>query len=125
MTLPCIGRYHEYEPLFDIHPMTGTSIEVFYADRTLESFGRLEAGWFWWPRRRGFAPENSANGPFPTSYSAYRSAILSNDLGPNLGADVPMTKNIPVKTIVYPALMAEREGFEPRCGGALALRETD
>jgi hypothetical protein len=22
---------------------------VFYADRTLETFGRGGAGWFWWP----------------------------------------------------------------------------
>ena len=34
-------------PLFDVHPVTGDSIEVFYADRTLESFGRCGAGWFW------------------------------------------------------------------------------
>jgi hypothetical protein len=28
------------EPLFDIDPVTGASIEVFYADTTLTSFGR-------------------------------------------------------------------------------------
>jgi len=28
-----------HEPLFDTHPMTGASIEVFYADRSLETFG--------------------------------------------------------------------------------------
>ena len=33
-----------YEPLFDVHPVTGSSFEVFYADRTLESFGRIGAG---------------------------------------------------------------------------------
>jgi hypothetical protein len=64
------------EPLFDIHPMTGASIEVFYADRTLESFGRLGAGWFWWPRRRGFAPQGPVVGPFPTTFSAYRDALV-------------------------------------------------
>ena len=26
------------EPLFDVHPRTGVSIEVFYSDRTLETF---------------------------------------------------------------------------------------
>jgi hypothetical protein len=28
----------------DIHPLTGISIEVFYSDRTLETFGR---SWRW------------------------------------------------------------------------------
>jgi hypothetical protein len=57
--------------MFDIHPVTGASIEIFFADRTLESFGRNGAGWFWWQRQRGFAPD-AAHGPFPTAYSAYR-----------------------------------------------------
>jgi hypothetical protein len=60
------------EPLYDILPLAGLSIEVFYADRTLETFGRGGAGWFWWPRRRGFAPTGPAHGPFPTSFVAYR-----------------------------------------------------
>ena len=63
------------EPLFDIDPRTGTSIEVFFADRALETFGRCGAGWFWWCRRRGYPPEGSAAGPFPTSYAAYRHAM--------------------------------------------------
>jgi hypothetical protein len=42
------------EPLFDVDPRTGISIEVFYADRALETFGRCGAGWFWWSRRQGF-----------------------------------------------------------------------
>ena len=36
------------EPLYDVHPLTGISIEVFWADTTLETFGRGGAGWFWW-----------------------------------------------------------------------------
>ena len=64
------------EPLFDIDPQTGTSIEVFYADRTLETFGRSGAGWFWWPRRRGCSPDGSPTGPFATSYAAYRHAVV-------------------------------------------------
>jgi hypothetical protein len=68
-------RRQKYAPIFDVDPVTGRSIEVFYADRTLESFGREGAGWFWWPRRRGFAPDGAAVGPFPTSYSAYRHAL--------------------------------------------------
>jgi hypothetical protein len=35
-----------HEPLYDVHPRTGASIEVFYADRTLETFGKGGAGWF-------------------------------------------------------------------------------
>ena len=73
-------RRHQFEAIFDNHPVTGFSIEVFYADRALETFGRRGAGWFWQLRRRGFAPEGAATGPFPTSYSAYRKALLSSDL---------------------------------------------
>jgi hypothetical protein len=36
-----------HEPLFDVYPWTGASIEVFYADRALETFGRRGSGWFW------------------------------------------------------------------------------
>jgi hypothetical protein len=62
----------QYEPLYDIDPETGVSIEVFYSDRTLETFGRQGAGWFWWPRRYGCSPDGPATGPFATSYAAYR-----------------------------------------------------
>jgi hypothetical protein len=57
------------EPLYDIHPRTGASIEVFYADRALETFGRSAAGWFWWPHRRGCSSDGSPTGPFATSYA--------------------------------------------------------
>ena len=40
-----------HDPLYDVHPLTGVSIEVFYADRALETFGRCGAGWFWWARQ--------------------------------------------------------------------------
>ena len=72
---PNPGPRARLEPLFDIDPRTEASIEVFYADRTMETFGRCGAGWFWWPRRRGFTPTGSAAGPFPTSYAAYRDAV--------------------------------------------------
>jgi hypothetical protein len=65
----------QHEPLFDVHPRTGVSIEVFFFDRTLETFGRRGAGWFWWPRQRGFAPAGPATGPYATSYAAYRHAV--------------------------------------------------
>jgi hypothetical protein len=86
------------EPLFDVHPQTGVSIEVFYADRTLETFGRGGAGWFWWFRRRGFSPDGPPTGPFPTSYSAYRHA-MSTDLG-DARADVPIRSGTP-RTVVF------------------------
>jgi hypothetical protein len=48
-----------YEPLYDIDPRTGAAIEVFYADRALETFGWQGGGWFWCSRRRGFAAAGS------------------------------------------------------------------
>jgi hypothetical protein len=42
-----MGNRAGREPLFDIHPQTGATIEVFYADRTLETFGKCGPGWFW------------------------------------------------------------------------------
>jgi hypothetical protein len=64
-----------HEPLYDINPATGMSIEVFYADRTLETFGRGGAGWFYWSRRRGFSPGGPATGPFTSSFGAFRHAM--------------------------------------------------
>jgi hypothetical protein len=75
MTVSTDRRRQRHEPIFDVDPVTNISIEVFYADRTLETFGRSGAGWFWWPRRRGFTPDGPALGPFPTSYAAYRHAM--------------------------------------------------
>ena len=64
------------EPLFDVHPVTGASIEVFYA-HGLATFGRHSPGWFWHFRLRGFAPDGMARGPFPTSYAAFCDALNS------------------------------------------------
>jgi hypothetical protein len=77
VTLYSLDRHRKYAPFFDVDPVTGRSIEVFYADRTLETFGKRGAGWFWHARRSGFAPDGVARGPFPTSYSAYRDALHS------------------------------------------------
>ena len=66
-----------HEPLYDINPQTGACIEVFYADRTLETFGWRGAGWFWQSRRRGWSPAGPAIGPFATSYAAYRDALIA------------------------------------------------
>jgi hypothetical protein len=71
----------QHEPIYDIVPETGVSIEVFFFDRTLETFGRCGAGWFWWPRQAGFSPDGSPTGPFPTSYSAYRHAMGTGPFG--------------------------------------------
>jgi hypothetical protein len=82
-----------HEPLYDVHPTTGASIEVFYADRTLETFGRGGGGWFYWSRRQGSSPESQATGPFATSYGAYRHA-----LGTALGTKVDALSNFKVKS---------------------------
>jgi hypothetical protein len=67
-------RRAAYEPLYDIDPDTGASIEVFYADRVLaESFGR-GTGWFWWTCQPGCLPDGPPTGPFATSYGALRDA---------------------------------------------------
>jgi hypothetical protein len=75
------GQRARLKPYFDIDPRTGATIEVFYADRALETFGRRGSGWFWWRRRRGFAPDGPATGPFGTSYAAYRHARLGDQFG--------------------------------------------
>ena len=77
-----VAQAQKYEPLYDIVPETRVSIELFYSDRTLETFGRAGAGWFWWSRRPGCAPDGSATGPFATSFAAYRHA-LGTALGTN------------------------------------------
>jgi len=64
-----------HKPLYDINIHTGAWIEVFYADRSLETFGRCGRGWFWWSGRCGCAPDGSPTGPFATSYAAYRHAM--------------------------------------------------
>ena len=41
-------RRTAYEPLYDIDPQTGASVEIFYADRAIAtSFGTSGIGWFW------------------------------------------------------------------------------
>jgi hypothetical protein len=77
-----------HDPLYDIDPRTGATIEIFYADRTLETFGRSGAGWFWWSRRRGFSPDGPPAGPFATSYAAYRHAMNNVGAGTKRGTKV-------------------------------------
>ena len=82
------GQLARLEPFYDTHPRTGVSIEVFYADRTMETFGRCGAGWFWQARRRGYSPCGPATGPFATSYRAYRHAMspVARIVQPECGA---------------------------------------
>ena len=69
-------RRPAFEPLYDIDPRTGASIEVFYADRVLAaSFGTRGAGWCWWTCQPGRLPDGPPTGPFATSYAAYRDAV--------------------------------------------------
>ena len=69
-------RRPAFEPLYDIDPYTGASIEIFLADRTLAvSFGARSAGWFHWRCQCGSLPECPPIGPFGSSYLAYRDAL--------------------------------------------------
>jgi hypothetical protein len=70
-------RHGLFEPLYDTDPLTGATVEVFYAHRALaESFG-AHAGWFWWVWPVGGLPDGRPNGPYATSYGAYREAMIS------------------------------------------------
>jgi hypothetical protein len=65
-----------YEPLYTTDPNTGTITEVFHADRVLT--GMRGAGWFWLSCEPGGLPEWPPNGPFGTSFGAYRDALARN-----------------------------------------------
>jgi hypothetical protein len=71
-------RRTAFEPLYDLDPRTGASVEIFYADGPdAGSFGACEAGWFWWTCQCGSLPEGEPSGPFRTSYAAYRNFALA------------------------------------------------
>jgi hypothetical protein len=66
-------RHTAYEPLYEIDPQTGDSVEIFHADRSVaRSFGTSDAGWFWWSCQSGSLPEGEPSGPFASAYLAYR-----------------------------------------------------
>ena len=69
-------RRATYEPLYEIDPRSGASIEVFYADRVLAGSFDTRPGWFWWTCQRGFLPDGLPTGPFASSYAAYRNFAL-------------------------------------------------
>ena len=74
-----------YEPLYDIDPRTGATIEVFYADQVLaKSFG-VRSGWFWWTCRAGSLPQCPPSGPFATSYGAFRNAPTGGGISKQFG----------------------------------------
>jgi hypothetical protein len=64
-----------YEPLYDIDPHTGLTIEVFHVDKVLAASFDRRSGWFWWKCWPGCLPDGEPYGPFPSSYRAYRNAI--------------------------------------------------
>jgi hypothetical protein len=85
-------RRAAFEPLYDIDPQSGASVEVFYADRALtNSFGR-RTGWFWWTCQRGFLPGGLPTSPFDTCYAAYRDA-LGVATRPRLRGSALITRN--------------------------------
>jgi hypothetical protein len=61
-----------HEPLCSLQPLSGATIEVFYADQVFKSM-RAE-GWFWWSYTPGDIPEWPPNGPHATSCDAFRDA---------------------------------------------------
>jgi len=65
-------RCAKYEPLYDVDPSSGATVEVFYADRM---FDGMRAGWYWWSCKSGSVPKWPPKGAFRTSYSAYRDAV--------------------------------------------------
>ena len=66
-------RRAAFEPLYDLDPQTGASVEIFYADRVLaKSFGMSDAGWYFWSCQSGSLPNDPPRGPFANSYLAYR-----------------------------------------------------
>ena len=71
-------RHTAREPLYDLDPRTGASVEIFYADPAVaRSFGTSDAGWFWWSCQSGSLPHELPTGPFGTSYAAYRNFALA------------------------------------------------
>jgi hypothetical protein len=69
-------RHTACEPLYDIDPQTGASVEIFYADRALATSFGARAGWFWWTCQPSFLPGELPIGPFATSYAAYRNFAM-------------------------------------------------
>ena len=81
-----------FEPLYDIHPDTGATIEVFHADRVFASL--RGPGWFWWTCKPGFMPDSTRH--------------LAR-LGPGLPRRAGGSRKLPVITFRLSELMLARE----------------
>ena len=68
-------RRAAFEPIYDTNLQTGNSVEIFFADHWLANSFGTQPGWFWWECQCGRLPERPPNGPFGTSYAAYRNAL--------------------------------------------------
>ncbi len=77
-------RHTACEPLYDIDPQTGASVEIFYADRALATSFGARAGWFWWACQPACLP-GAVAGPFTDNYLAYRDALGSLKSGYRFG----------------------------------------
>ena len=89
MTMSC----NRHEPLFDIHPMTGASIEVFFADG-LATFGRGGAGWFWWCRMARLPGRSLRATQHIGTRLARRWPTAPHSLTHNVNADTVRTREI-------------------------------
>jgi hypothetical protein len=79
-----LPRRAAYEPLYEVDPRTGASVEVFYVSAVVaRSFGTCD-GWYWRTWRGGSFPDTPV-GPFATSYAAYRN-IASRWITPHRDA---------------------------------------
>jgi hypothetical protein len=68
-------HHPKYEPFYLVpRGQQRRTIEAFYPDRVFD--GMRSAGWFWWSCKPGSVPQWPSVGPFGTSYSAYRDAVL-------------------------------------------------
>jgi hypothetical protein len=62
--------------LYEIDPVSGAIIEIFYADRAVaQAFGARGAGWYWRTRETDCSPD-APSGPFFVCLDAYRDAFL-------------------------------------------------
>ena len=75
-----------HKSFFDIHPVTGATIEVFYADRSLETFGWVGAGWLASPAR--VCVYGTGERPVSDELLSLSRCLSQNFLGASLGAGV-------------------------------------
>jgi hypothetical protein len=64
------GDYEGMHPFKNGHG----HFEVFWISNNTEGFESCEPGWYWWTCEPGCLPDSEPNGPFNTSYMAWRDA---------------------------------------------------